>query len=349
MNKRETGSTLSFRAYKTYFGTLIIALQLLQAEGLYAQIKSPPSLTEQSEKVPFSSRISFKTNMIDWLLIAPNLTVEYDLSNSVYNRLALNLGMKVNWNTHQNYKPSVVYNFFDTRAEVRYYWRTEKKQNVSSTGKTTMKEGLENVFSTRKNNPRYWRAYYAGGYLQGSKYTFKLGKKGIQGIAYGIGISAGLGIPLYGYDDRFIDLEFGGNIGMVITEYDVFTHDRSSNCYPVVKGEGKNMHIVPYPVINDLRISFVFRFTSIKDKYKVKNPVKVARQQERALQKQQLKEEKNAKRRIKEEEKKQRKEEKKKQKELDKQNREKEKEIKKENGNIESGNTPHEITDESQE
>ena len=49
------------------------------------------------------------------------------------------------------------------------------------------------------------------------------------------------------------------------------------------------MHIVPFPVISDLRVSFVYRFTSIKDKYKRVNYVKIQAREQRKMEKRRLK------------------------------------------------------------
>lgn len=58
--------------------------------------------------MPFKSRWAFKTNAVEWLVLLPNVTAEFDLFGSPYKHYTLSLGIKGNWNTSQNYKPSIV-------------------------------------------------------------------------------------------------------------------------------------------------------------------------------------------------------------------------------------------------
>lgn len=246
---------------------------------MYSQTVTSNKYTKQPlvEEVPFKYQWAIKTNAIDWLLTVPNIAVEYDLTNSVYNRSTLSLGFKGNWQTYQKYKSPILYNLLDGRVEYRYYWRTNKR-TLQSGEKLLLKERL---FSTKRLNPKFWRAYYLGGYVNANKYSIKLGKQGLQGMSYGIGVSAGFGIPLYSYKNNFIDIEFGGSLGFIMTKYDVFEYDRISDCYPTINEKCKPMHFSPIPVINDLKVSFVFRFSSIKDKYKQVNHKKIEERQER--------------------------------------------------------------------
>lgn len=242
--------------------------------GSYAQ--SPAMRNKAVENkdsiMPFKSRWAFKTNAVDWLMLLPNLTAEFDLFGSPYKHYTLSLGVKGNWSTTQNYKPAIVYNLLDVRAEFRKYFRTTQQSYIRP---DTVKIGLfkrlkEDVFTTKRLHPRYWRTYYMGGYVDAANYTLKFGKRGVQGSAYGVGVSGGFSIPLYGYRQNFVDLEIGASVGLVYAKYDVFEHDAESNCYPRIPEKSKGGHIVPYPVVNDLRVAFVYRFsTSVKDKYKL--------------------------------------------------------------------------------
>ena len=74
--------------------------------------------------------------------------------------------------------------------------------------------------------------------------------------------------PLYGYRNNYIDLELGGSAGLLYTSYDVYTHDAKSGCYPRIAEKCKGGHIVPFPLITDLRVAFVYRFMSAGSKYK---------------------------------------------------------------------------------
>ena len=258
-----------------YFYSILLVFFLLFPIIVNAQTVPITSrgtkMVEKDTVIPFKSRWAIKTNAVDWLAMLPNATVEFDLSKSVYNRLTLNLGVKWNWETRQNYKPAIVYNIFDVRTELRYYYRTQLRNvNNEASGKRGVFRKLkEDVFSKQKSHPRFWRAYYVGGYLGTSDYTLKLGKRGIQGKAYGLGISAGFAIPLYGYGEKAIDLELGGSLGVQYTKFDTFEHDPESNCYPRIPEKSKDWHFTPFPVLSDVRVAFVYRFSSVKNKYKL--------------------------------------------------------------------------------
>ena len=167
-----------------------------------------------------------------------------------------------------------MFNLFDARMEWRQYFRTRQQNGAKITLK---KDGLKNylrnrIFTTKRYRPRDYRAYYWGVYANYSTYSIKLGKQGKQGTAMGAGISLGYSMPLYGYgsgDDgrRFIDLELGGAIGLLYTNYDVYEYDGESNCYPIIQDKCKAGHLVPFPVVTDVRVAFVYRFISVKNKY----------------------------------------------------------------------------------
>lgn len=237
-----------------------------------------PTIEKNDSVMPFKSRWAFRTNAVDWLLLLPNVGVEFDLTSSVYNKITLGVSAKWNWNTSQKYLPPTVYNLFDTRVEVRRYWRTELSQTTRPDSvKVNFLQWLrEDVFSRERRHPRYWRSYYLGVYTNLANYSFKFGKEGIQGDAYGFGLSAGYAIPLYGYKKHFIDLELGASVGCIFTRNSKYGYDAESNCYPDLAGSSKGWHMLPYPVITDLRIAFVYRFASIKDKYKLIDQVKIA-------------------------------------------------------------------------
>ena len=131
-----------------------------------------------------------------------------------------------------------------------------------------MKYLNDNILTTKRKNPRDWRAYYWGIYANAASYNFKLGKQGIQGNSYGAGVSLGYTAPLYGYRNNYVDLEIGGSVGLAYAKYDVYEHDAESDCYPRIADKCKGGHLVPFPLITDLRVAFVYRFVSVKDKYK---------------------------------------------------------------------------------
>lgn len=233
----------------------------------YAQTQRGKKEDAKAEEISFKDRWGIKTNAVDWLLTIPNIGVEFDLGNTIRNKHTIGANVKWNWNTSQKYTPSIIFNVFDARVEWRQYFRTRQRGGVTKDAPlyTRLKE---TVFTTRRKNPRTWRAYYWGVYANASTYSFKLGKQGIQGNSYGAGISLGYTAPLYGYRNNYIDLELGGAVGLLYASYDIFEHDAESGCYPRIADKCKGGHIVPFPMITDVRVAFVYRFVSVKDKYK---------------------------------------------------------------------------------
>lgn len=234
----------------------------------YAQQTTQKKQAED-ESLTFKERWGFKTNAVDWLLTVPNLGVQFDLGNSVRTKRTLSANVKWNWETSQKYNPFLILNLFDGRIEWRQYFRTRQRNALALAENPSLWDKLNfNVFTTKRKNPRTWRAYYWGVYANAASYSFKISKRGIQGKAVGAGISLGFTAPLYGYRQNYIDLEMGGSFGLLYTRYDIFEYDAESDCYPRIADKCKGGHLVPFPVITDLRIAFVYRFVSVKDKYK---------------------------------------------------------------------------------
>lgn len=227
-------------------------------------------------------RISIHTNAVDWLLLTPNIGVEVDLSNMDYGRKTIMFSGKWNGNSPHTFKPAWVYNRAEFRGEFRHYFRTEPGGilKVNDTTKVSIKDYWNYYTGRRKKNPRIWRAYYWGAYASYGKYSIKLAKEGKQGSYISAGGSFGFGMPLYSYkNNNSIDLEIGGSLGFVFTQYDAFTHDAESNCYPRLPEKSKGWHLKPYPIPTNLHVSFVYRFHGIKNKYKAINHELVEKKQ----------------------------------------------------------------------
>lgn len=251
--------------------------------GTLASQNKRSGIIKEDTIVKFKDRWSFRTNAVGWLLTVPNAAVEFDLTNSVYNKVTLGLEGKYNGYTLHNNLPYNVFNYWEVRPEVRKYWRTEYRP------KTSVKPSLyERLFSKQREKPRYWRAYYIGGYVNAGSYDFKFSEEGIRGKYVGAGLTAGYSVPLYSYKHGVIDLEFGGNLGIMATRNSGFRLDIENNEY-VPTANVKNWHVVPFPVITDLRVAFVFRFMSIKDKYKRTDYDKIHRREAAKLEKKRVK------------------------------------------------------------
>lgn len=215
----------------------------------------------------FKDRWAVKTNAFEWLLTVPNIGVEFDLKNSEYNDMTIGLTAKYNWNTyHMNadvgkYAPYNVFNIFDVRPEFRYYYRTRKPVRGATEGWTVEK------FLKDRKHPKTWRAQFVGAYVNYASYAMKLGGKGSQGTAIGFGATAGYGIPMYEYRNGFIDVELGFSVGLQVASRYRFEHDPESFSYVGLEG-GHDMRPTPFPVVSELKVAFVWRHKSIKDKVK---------------------------------------------------------------------------------
>lgn len=233
----------------------------------WAQAGRAGRLTENIDSVvPFRSRVAFKTNVVDWVLLLPNASLEFDLSRSPYKHWTLNLSAKSNAFIPRSEYANHAYELTSFRGEFRKYNRTSYKNSGSEYGKKSFGDWLrDDVFTWKRNNPRYWRAYYFGGYVDYTDFDLKFSSEGYRGRALGAGVSFGFGIPVYAYRRGALDMEFGGSVGAVYAEYDTYRHDKSSGQFVTTRsGISK---VLPYPVVSELRVSLVYRFVSIKNKY----------------------------------------------------------------------------------
>ena len=123
---------------------------------------------------------------------------------------------------------------------------------------------------------------------RGGGYSVKLGKEGRQGQLYGIGVTFGYGIPLYQYEKGAVDLDLGMSVGLALTKYDAFAHNPDGDYYTVLPESSKGLHIVPFPVISELKVAFVFRKRSIDDKYKRVDQEKLAAEKAAAAEERRL-------------------------------------------------------------
>ena len=69
---------------------LLMAIFCGISTHVYAQAEKDNTTT-----IPAKERWAFETNAVDWLLLTPNVGVEFDLSNSIKNRWVI--GAKIKW------------------------------------------------------------------------------------------------------------------------------------------------------------------------------------------------------------------------------------------------------------
>lgn len=281
-------------------GTIVLSLVL------FFEVSAQTLDATKGDTLPFFKRFSFHTNTIDWVLQSPNIGVEFNFSGTPTSRFSILVNGKYNWNTHHSVQPRIVYNVAAVQVEARKYWRTggryeghsfskfsrftdwdsitvrtdngkdttvarkpagyEAKDETVSDPRWFIKRIRRNVFSGRTfRNARMYRAYYGGLYAGYEKYTYSLGRGGIQGDSYNFGVSGGYSIPLYFFrNGHSLDLDLGLALGMKMMEYDKFDYEEETGCYAYT--ESKSRHFLPYPILQDVRVGFVFRFRSIKDR-----------------------------------------------------------------------------------
>ena len=90
----------------------------------------------------------------------------------------------------------------------------------------------------------------------------------------------GYDFPLYTYRHFAIDFELGVAAGLAVTSYDGYTMNRSNTDYIEAPGKSKGWHLCPFPVLSEIKASFVFRTLSIKEKYKKVDSQKLILKQE---------------------------------------------------------------------
>lgn len=200
-----------------------------------------------SEKEPLKDRLSVGTNALEWLLTVPNVQVGYDLSASEYNNKSILFGVKYNWDTYHKLPPFYVFNVFDLRGEYRYHFR----------------HGLKDLSKT------FRQARYLGGYADWSSYSLKPGATGRQGWQTGLGVSAGIEIPLYEYPKGAVDMDLGVSAGLVFTRFYDYALNESATVF-VMKQEAPRWFLLP--MVTELRASFTWRKSSVRTKYVKTDP-----------------------------------------------------------------------------
>lgn len=244
-------------------------LLLLSSISFAAQ--SPEEV--KSDTLKFKDRLGFHTNTLGWLLLTPNVGVEYDIVRSDYKKVSLLLHGRFNGASNQDFSSRYVYNIAGLKAELRWYFRMRERQPwekdlISSTEGFFRRLFARRRLLTSRENPRRYRAYYVGPYAGYDKFTLKYNSLGRQGNMMNFGVSLGYTTPLYIYaNGTGIDLELGASIGAMYLGYDKFGYNEEDHCY-VDRGEHKGA-LVPYPVISDLRLSLVYRMDPIRNQIKV--------------------------------------------------------------------------------
>lgn len=217
------------------------------------------------DTLSLAERLSFHTNMVDWTLLIPNAGIEFDVHSTNWNRWAVGLDVRYNWQTSHTFKSGLVYNIMGARFYFRNYWRTRQAEPRDEENKfdKTYKiyphtRFLDRVFSCRRNRVRHpGLLFYRGAYLSYNKFSIKLlGSEGYQGSAVTAGFTYGIMKPLYVFKNgNSLDVDLGVSAGLALASYDKYRHDRENDCYPVTKRAQSGV----FPVVSDLHVGFVYR------------------------------------------------------------------------------------------
>lgn len=201
-----------------------------------------------------SERISLRTNAVDWLLLVPNIGVEYDVKNLNWNRWTVGMNLRFRPASTHTFKPGIVYNVAEARLEVRNYYRIRPFDGHNI---VRQKHIWNRLLSPRRPESRHpTTTYYRGVFVAYNNYSIKFGDEGKQGNAIIGGVMWGMVKPLYEFPSgNSLDLEMGIGVGAAFANYDTYTHDRMDDCYPLTGHKSTIM-----PVINDLHVGFVYRF-----------------------------------------------------------------------------------------
>lgn len=128
-----------------------------------------------------------------------------------------------------------------------------------------------NITSGRTlENARNWRAYYLGVWAGIDNWSISFTGKGKQGQGVGAGLVAGYTLPLL--PQRFpregsLDLDLGLAVGWKAVKYDAYIYEDQTQHYVYDPASSHpSWKIVPYPIVQDIHVSLVWRFRGIKSK-----------------------------------------------------------------------------------
>ncbi|MCF0244475.1 MAG: DUF3575 domain-containing protein [Bacteroidaceae bacterium] len=203
----------------------------------------------------FAERFSLKTNAVDWLLLTPNISFEYDVRATNWNRWAVVLNLKSNFKTAHTFLPGIVFEQTQVRIEGRNYWRT-RPFDGRYIGKHS--KWIDKLFSFRRKTSKHpLTTYYRGFYLAYDRFSYLFSSEGIRGNAFTGGFTYGIVRPLYEFSNgNSLDFELGVSAGVAYAKYDKYRLDRRANEYTVTQGGLSGI----YPAISDIRVGFIYRF-----------------------------------------------------------------------------------------
>lgn len=236
---------MSFRKHLS----LVLGMTCMWAIAAGTHEKSNPRnmlRTNKLDTLKLSERFSVKTNSLGWLMLSPNLGLEFTLGNHNWSRWTVGVNGRLMGKTNDYQVPYMVHYLSEGRVEVRRYIH----------GKGLM------------------RSWFTGGYGGFTNFSLKLSKTGYQGNGIIAGLTAGTIAPLYGYaNGSSLDLELSVNAGILFAKTDEFMRNDAGTSYIRTRpNDGYQLVWNPLSCLvncDALRISFVYRFgPSVADRYR---------------------------------------------------------------------------------
>ena len=231
--------------------SMAVVLCLTTSLPLVAQ---PADNSRRVDTLSLADRITFRTNIVDWALMVPNIGAEFDIRGVNWNRWSV--GVNVRWRpkSTSTYIKDKVFNLFEATLEGRMYWR--ERQARAKGYLSRHRNPWDKLWSCRNMMPSHpnW-VFYRGGYVGLAQYSTLFGDTGYQGKSYMAGVTWGFVKPMVGFNNgNSLDIEFGFSGGVIATAYDTYTADTENNCYP--KGEHYRKIL---PMLRDIHVALVYR------------------------------------------------------------------------------------------
>ena len=200
------------------------------------------------DTLKFGSRFNFRSNIIDWVTLSPNLGIEFTLGNKNWHKWTLGAFGRVNWRTNMKENTYHVYDIYDGRLELRKYWHGA---------------GTRRVF--------YWGVYAGAG-----KFDIKISDIGRRGNSFFLGGMIGTTNELYSYKNgASLDLDLAVYAGAVMAKYDEYRRTLQGDKYiynVTWPGTGYKLTFDPwvYAATTDIaHVSLVYHFgTKVSNRYK---------------------------------------------------------------------------------
>lgn len=244
----------------------------------------------------FYKRFSIHSNLLDWATLVPNIGIELDLKGTTRTNWSLLLTGKFN-GSHEH--GTLRYDVGQVRMEGRHYWRTGKQgmrryhdeyvrlytdpddtlryngDSLSSRIYNLYHRVRRNGFSGRTiDNARNWRAWYVGAWAGYDSWNIAARYKGNDGRGIAVGGLFGYTIPLLPQrypKEGSLDLDLGALVGLKMAKYDAYTLEEDVTANKLarvddVANSNTKWGIVPFPIVQDIHLSLVWRFRGIKSK-----------------------------------------------------------------------------------